>query len=269
MIKNIVYDVDLGRLLGLGRMLFEQGADGEGMAVDVAGGLGHVEPVTIGRAVQVGVGEEDDLVVLQRLEFGDVQFRLAARGEPEVVGLHFGHDDGRLLRLHHRDGSGGSLAEQMESEEAVLRLPVIGHLPAAAQQVGGPCRLAVVVAVTVAAVVHDLAVAQIAVLVDLPEDDAAVATDAQSVALHRPLHLCRREVAAADHCLAEHRRAAEPPLPHRPRVPVLTDLLGQCLERMPEKLLLLHNSPLLMFHIELAHVLSPLRYESDQRSSAT
>ena len=96
------------------------------------------------------------------------------------------------------------------------------------------------VAVTVAAIVHDLAVEQVVVLVDLPEDDATVTGDTQTVTRCGPLHLCLGEIAAADDCLTEHRAAAKTLLPHRAVVAALLYLLGQCLERMREKFFYLH-----------------------------
>ena len=64
----------------------------------------------------------------------------------------------------------------MQSEQTVVGIPFLRKLAMLAQQIGCPCRLAVVVAVTVGAVVHDFAVAQLITFVYLPEDDAAVAT---------------------------------------------------------------------------------------------
>ena len=57
----------------------------------------------------------------------------------------------------------------------MLRLPLLRQFAVLAQQVADPRRTAVVVAVAVGVVVHDLAVAQLAGLVNLPEDHSAVA----------------------------------------------------------------------------------------------
>ena len=57
----------------------------------------------------------------------------------------------------------------------MLRLPLLRQFAVFAQQVADPRRTAVVVAVAVGAVVHDLAVAQLTGFVNLPEDHPAVA----------------------------------------------------------------------------------------------
>ena len=55
------------------------------MAVDIAGLLGDAEPFLVGGAVRVGVGKDDYLVVLKRFQLANVQLRLAAGGQPQVI----------------------------------------------------------------------------------------------------------------------------------------------------------------------------------------
>ena len=93
----------------------------------------------------------------------------------------------------------------MQAEEAavdgqVAVVAVVGLHPG-----GDPGGVARLVAVTVIAIVHDLAVASTALGVDLPEDHSAVATPAESVTLSRPQHLLLGEVAATDQRSAEYR----------------------------------------------------------------
>ena len=245
--EEVVRNVNLPLFLRWCGVLFEDGADGEGLAVDVASRQCQFVPFAVGRSVGVGIWEEDHATALQGLQPGHVQLRLASCGEPEAIGPQLRHHHSGLLRFHHTDSfiiahrslrfhrffaiaryrSGRiiceiceicvtfklTLCEKVQAEEAVLRAPVVGQLTGLAQQVRRPCRLVVVVSVTVWAVVHDLAVVQHLVFVDLPEDHSAVAAPAQPVALCCPLHLLLAEIAVADQCPTEYGLGTQAPLP--------------------------------------------------------
>ena len=92
------------------------------------------------------------------------------------------------------------------------------------------------VAVAVGAVVHDLAVADLAQRVYLPEDDAAVAAAAQPVAQGGALHLLAGQVAAGHHGAAEVALCRQAPLPQRPRVAgaVVAQFMAQGLKGVGE-----------------------------------
>ena len=66
-----------------------------------------------------------------------------------------------------------------------------------------PGGLVVMVAVAVGAVVHNLAIVQLACAAQLPEDNPTVATHAQLVSLGCMLHLLLGEIAHIYHCPAE------------------------------------------------------------------
>ena len=216
-LEEVVRDVNLPLFLRWRGVLFEDGADGEVLAVDVACRLCQFVPFAVGRSVGVGIGEEDHPTALQGLQPGYVQFRLASGGQPDALRPQLRHYHGGLLALNHTDGF--ILAHiicgtyEMQSEEAVLRAPVLGQLTGLAHQVRCPCRLVVVVAVAVVAVVHDFAVVQHLVFVDLPEDHTAVAAMAEPVALCRPLHLLLRQIATGHQCPTEYGIGTQAPLP--------------------------------------------------------
>ena len=129
----------------------------------------------------------------------------------------------------------------MCTEEAVAAAYLCGQRGIVAQVVplqaaAHPVRVALVVAVAVGQVVHDLAIEYASRLVDLPEDDAAVAAAAQAVALCCPLHLLSGQIAAVHHCLAKVALVRQAPLPHRPQIlrSVLPQLISQGLKRIAE-----------------------------------
>ena len=215
--KEEVNDIDLRRLLLRGGLTLEQRTDVD-REEGITGGLaGDLLPVVEGLAVGVGVGEEDDVAVAERQQFLRRQHRQSARRHPEVLRLPLGHDYGGLLGFYYRYAFGGGLSstlhQQMQPEEASLYgqvavVAIVRLHPGAAPR--GVARL---VAVTVVAVEHDLAVAGTALVVDLPEDHAAVTATAESVALRRPQHLLLGEIAAADQRPAEHGVGRQPWLP--------------------------------------------------------
>jgi len=200
-------------LLGCGSE-FEQGTDGDGLVQHPGGFLCYTVPEGVGVALLVGIGEEDDAVSPEWEQLAVRQLVQPACRQPQVPGEVLGEDDGGLLGLY--DGTGLRLApglplltQQVGAEETVCGVGQPGchvgeltqKLPL--QQVAGPLRVTVVVAVAVRAVVHDLAVVDLLQLVHLPEDDATVAAHAQAVSLCRPSHLCLCQVAAG------HQRPAE------------------------------------------------------------
>ena len=200
--KQKIYDIDLRRLLLRCGVTLEQRADvdrEEGMT----GGLsGNLLPVGEGLAVEVGVGEEDYMVVAERAELLRRQRVQSARRHPDILGKPFGHDHRRLLRLDYRHG--GSGVKEVESEKASLHgqvtvVAVVGLHPG-----GDPGGIALLVAVAIFTVVHDLAVADDSRLIRLPEDDTPVTATAEMVAVCRPLHLLLRQIAAPDQCPTEH-----------------------------------------------------------------
>ena len=143
-------------------------------------------------------------------------------------------------------GVGLVVLQQVQTEEAVVGVPVLRQPSALAHQVACPGGLAVVVAVAVGSVVHDLAVAQQVAVVNLPEDDGPVAAYAQAVALCGLLQLAVGHVAVGDHGAAEVRRRALSLLPPAASLGALgLYLLPQRLERMLEKLF----HPVVRFHI--------------------
>lgn len=93
------------------------------------------------------------------------------------------------------------------------------------QQVTDPVRVPLVVTMTVGTVVHDLTIEDMSQLVDLPEDDTTITTTAQSVALHRPLHLLLSEITTAYHRPTERTLCRQSSLPHRSLVPNPSDRL--------------------------------------------
>ena len=231
-----VDEVDLASfLLGCGSE-FEQGTDGDGLVEHPGGLLCHAVPEGVGVALLVGIGEEDDAVSPEREQLAVRQLVQPACRQPQVLGEVLGEDDGGLLGLY--DGTGLRLApglplltQQMGAEETVCG---VGHpgchvgeltqeLPL--QQVAGPLRMPVVVAVAVRTVVHDLAVVDLSQPVYLPEDDAAVAASSQPVSADGLLHLCLGQVAVGDAGPTEIAVGREPLLPHR--LPAACDVVTQ------------------------------------------
>ena len=49
--------------------------------------LGCIVPYTVGTAFRIGIGKENDLIVLQGNELLDLYFIHTAGGEPDVLGV--------------------------------------------------------------------------------------------------------------------------------------------------------------------------------------
>ena len=138
--------------------------------------------------------------------------------QPDVLRVVLAKNKSRLLCLHDGDIP-TPMPDQMQAEEAVngpvLRLRLV---VAPAQNRSHPCGMLLFAAVAVGAVVHHLAVVGIALMVDLPEDHAALLRSPQHIAAGGMEHLLKGEIAAADHCLAELRGGRPAAVRHRGRV---------------------------------------------------
>ena len=103
-IEEEVDEVDFERFLSRGGVAFEEPGDTDGILEVFLGHGGDGPPGLEGLAVGVGIGEEDEPVVAERIEFGDVEHREAAGGEPEGLGEERREDDGGLFGLHNTEG---------------------------------------------------------------------------------------------------------------------------------------------------------------------
>ncbi len=78
-----------------------------------------------------------------------------------------------------------------------------------------PCRIVPLVAMAVGEIRHHLALADLVVLIDLPEDDAAGLGGTQAILPDGTLQLALREIAICNQCLAEQTLGRECPAPLR------------------------------------------------------
>ena len=218
-LKQEVYQVDLGSLLGGGGVLFEDGADTDGGRFFPEGG-GHdllrlLAPIAVSHAIGICIGKEHDLAPPERLELIDIELVEPTGCQPHVLGVVLAEDDGCLLCLHDGDIP-TPVPDQMKAEEAVdgslIRLWLVF---APSQNRSHPCGILPLEAVAVATVVHHLAVAGHPIVVDLPEDHAALLRSSQPVTVGGIEHLLEGEVATAHHCLTERRVDRQAAVRHR------------------------------------------------------
>ncbi len=201
-------------------MLLEDGADTdgrrflpEGRAHDL---LRRLVPIAVSLAVGVGIGKEHDPAPPERTELVGLELIETARCQPDVLRVVLAEDDGRLLCLYDGNGVARCSDQQMQAEQAVKGLVLRLRLTAAlAQQRTHPGGVLLLAAVAVEAVIHHLAIMGLALMVDLPEDHAAVFRSTQQIAAGGMEHLLEGEVATADHCLAELRVDRPAALHHR------------------------------------------------------
>ena len=205
-IQKEVGEVDLRRLLGRGGMLLQDRTDTDGRRALPEHRVHHlpgdVAPRPERLAVGVGVGEEHDLTPSERAQLVGLQLTQSACRQPDVLRIVLRQDDCRLLGLY--DGHvAARRPQQMQAEEAVCALvPAVVAVPPFQEGVnpGGVVRL---IPVTVGAVVHHLTVVSPPLMVYLPEDDAALSRGPEEIAAGGVHHLQEREIAVADHRLAE------------------------------------------------------------------
>lgn len=130
--------------------------------------------------VAAAVGQGNEVAVGQRGHFLGREALAAAGGEPEVLGVACGAEEGGFLALHEEDGF-LLVGEEVLAEEALVELPGAGQLAAVLEAGVDPRGMAA--AVAVGGVGHDLAGAWLLVDVDLPEDDVAGTCGAHMVAV--------------------------------------------------------------------------------------
>ena len=214
--KQEVHEVDLAAFLLGGGMLLQQGRDGYGRRVLperlLHDELGGIVPRLERLAVRVGVGEENDLSASQRTEFVCLDVAQAASGQPHMLWEVFAENDCRLLALDNsnilfqqRIERITRILKQVSAEETMAGGHSLRICPAvaAAEQGADPRWVTLLVAVAVLTIVHHLAVVDVAIGSDLPEDDAALACAPQSVAADCTNHLLLRKIARIDYGLAE------------------------------------------------------------------
>jgi hypothetical protein len=102
----------------------------------------------------------------------------------------------------------------VEAEEGVRAGWVVGKTVTLLQQVADPRRLVCLVTMTVFTVIHDLAIMDTFLMVDLPEDDTTALRGPQTIAPGSMLHLLLRENPASYQCVTESRVGRERPFPH-------------------------------------------------------
>ena len=247
LLEEVVYEVDFAALLLFGGVQLQQGRDGDGRGALperlLHDELGGIIPCLEGLAVRVGVGEERDTMAPQGSELVGLDIAQATSGEPHMLREMLAEDDCRLLRLYHCNNifqprieritrillgvySGSKFftlhstlftSKEVQSEEAVPGGHALRICPAVSplQQGADPCRMPLLVAMAVLAVVHHLAVADVTIGIYLPKDDAALAGTAQPVVTGGTLHLLLREVAGTDHGTAEQAFGRQRPAPQR------------------------------------------------------
>ena len=146
------------------------------------GSGGDGTPGLKGLALGIGVGKEHDLVVPEGIEPGDIEHREASGSEPnglrkelraDYCGL-FGFNDGDGRRIRPPLTPPTQEGKKMQTEEAAVDWEITVVAVMGLEAGTDPVGMMVVVTVTVIMVEHDLPVANLLRLVDLPEDDTAV-----------------------------------------------------------------------------------------------
>jgi hypothetical protein len=168
----------------LSGVVFEEAGDAERVVelIELGGLEGDVGPATIGVASEVGIGEDNDLVIDQGRKHLGREHLETTTGQPETVGDVLRADDGSLLALYHTDCcSGGFATEQVLTEEAAVKGIVCWEL--VLQEGVNPRGVMRLDAVTVGLIIHNLAGADALLLVNLPEDHTASAGNTELVLL--------------------------------------------------------------------------------------
>ena len=227
-LEEEVHEVNLAAFLLCGGMLLQQGRDDDGRRVlperllhdELCGIVPRLERL----AVRVGVGEENDFSASQGTELVCLDVAQAASGEPHMLREVFAENDCRLLALDNsnilfqqRIERITRILKQVSAEEAMAGGNSISICPtvAAGEQGADLCGVALLVAVAVLTVVHHLAVVDVAIGSDLPEDDTALKGAPQSVATGGMQHLLLRKIARIDYGTAELALRRQGLAPHR------------------------------------------------------
>ena len=105
LLEEEVGEVDLSLFLVGRGMVLQEAGDAEGMPEGIAlrGLLDDGEPLTVGVASEVGVGEDDNLVVDERGEELGLEHLKAPAGEPDGVRDNLRENDRGLLALYNTD----------------------------------------------------------------------------------------------------------------------------------------------------------------------
>ena len=86
---NIIDEVDFAGFLICGGMELEEGGDADGIMLGpeegVHGLLSSVVPSGESNTIRIGVGEENDFVVLKGDELGDLEFAEASSSQPDIL----------------------------------------------------------------------------------------------------------------------------------------------------------------------------------------
>ena len=185
-------------------MVFEEAGDAERVVelIELGGLEGDVGPATIGVASEVGIGEDNDLVIDQGRKHLGREHLEATTGQPETVGDALRADDGSLLAFYHTDCcSGGFTTEQVQTEEAAVKGIVCGEL--ALQEGVNPSRGARLDAMTVGLIIHDLTGADALQFINQPKDHTTIAGDTELVLLGGMAQLLVIEIGTRQEGLAE------------------------------------------------------------------
>lgn len=90
-------------------MEFEKGRDADGVVAGPEKGthnfLGDVVPHAESTALGIGIGKENDAIVLERQELRDLKLGHASCGEPKVLGIELREDYSGFLSFN--DGNNG------------------------------------------------------------------------------------------------------------------------------------------------------------------
>ena len=93
---DIIDEVDFAGFLVCSGMELEEGRDADGIALGPKEGthglLGCVVPSGEGNTIWIGVGEENDFVVLKGDELGDLEFAKTSGSQPDILGIKLRED---------------------------------------------------------------------------------------------------------------------------------------------------------------------------------
>lgn len=100
-----VDEVDFAGFLRGGGVELEEGRDADGVVAGPEKGthnfLGDVVPHAESTALGIGIGKENDAIVLERQELWDLELGHASCGEPEVLGIELGEDYSGFLGFNN------------------------------------------------------------------------------------------------------------------------------------------------------------------------
>ena len=107
-LREEIDQVDLARLLLRASTPLQEVRDIDGIITRPEEGthdlLGSVVPVGVGSEVRIRVGEEDDLVMLERLKLVGLQLIHPSCCQPNVLRVELRENDSRLLCFHDTNG---------------------------------------------------------------------------------------------------------------------------------------------------------------------